>query len=351
MQKKKTNVVPFVIAGILIAGALLAVFFSSRSRQKQTIMNTAVAVAEATETALYTPPPTETPTELPTATRTARPTSEGLNYEVFAPTETPELGAAQWKEWPVVPNEIRPEMRVLYQEGLAAGNDPKRFSKVGDSNTVMPSFMGCFDISDGGYVLGVYKGLQQVIDQFQWSFSRNSRAARDGASAYDLDVYHWYTDDVCWPYESATTCEYRLFTPSIAIIALGTNDALMDINIYEEHLRSLVQKTLDRKIVPILATKADNLEINESFNRVTVQVAEDFGIPLWNLWRAMSTLPNQGLKQGDVHPTANDVNLCDFSGSDLSNYGWTVRNLSALQALDRVWRLLNEMPLDSANES
>ena len=59
----------------------------------------------------------------------------------------------------------------------------------------------------------------------------------------------------------------------------------------------------------------------------------------------MNALPNNGLREGDVHPTASDVNLCNFSNNDLSTYGWTVRNFSALKALDRVWRLLNDLPL------
>ncbi len=263
------------------------------------------------------------------------------------PTEVPAaLNPADWQNWPELPESVSPELKALYFEGIAEGNDPARFSKVGDSNTVMPSFLGCFDSGKGtGYDLGPYEDLQEVIDQFQWSFSRNSRAAKNGATAYDMDVYHWYTDDVCWPYESALSCEYRLFTPSIAFIGFGTNDALLDIELYEEHLRSLVQKTLDRKIVPILLTKADNLEGDGSFNEATAKIAAEFNVPLWNLWRAMSVLPNNGLKDGDVHPTSSEVSLCNFAGSDLENYGWTVRNLSALKALDRVWRLLNDMPI------
>ena len=80
-------------------------------------------------------------------------------------------------------------------------------------------------------------------------------------------------------------------------------------------------------------------------HNITAKIAAEFNVPLWNLWKPMSQLPNNGLRQGDVHPTFNDVSLCNFAGDDLENYGWTVRNLSALKALDRVWRLLNDLPL------
>ena len=343
MNKKKFPVIPVIIIAALLIGAAVLIAVSNQRRGEVRVLMTEMAAA--TETASV---PTSTPTAEPTSVPTETPT-EVLTEELPTeePTAAPALDPADWQNWPELPESISPELKAMYFEGIEEGNDPARFSKVGDSNTVMPSFLGCFDSGEGtGYDLGPYEELQEVIEQFQWSFSRNSRAAKNGATAYDMDVYHWYTDDVCWPYESALSCEYRLFTPSIAFIGFGTNDALLDIDLYEEHLRSLVQKTLDRKIVPILLTKADDLEGDGSFNEVTARIAAEFNVPLWNLWKAMSALPNNGLKDGDVHPTSSDVSLCNFAGSDLENYGWTVRNLSALKALDRVWRLLNDLPLN-----
>lgn len=285
----------------------------------------------------------EVPTETsaPTATETPAPTVE----QTTAPTETvaPTLNAAQWREWDIIPAGISAKMKEIYAAGLEAGNDPKRFSKVGDSNSVLPSFFSCFDFGDLGYALGEYESLAATIDQFRWSFSRDSRAAENGKTAFDLDMIHWYDDDICWPYESATTCEYRLWQPSIAFISLGSNDVYMKVSDFDKHMRSLVDKTIDRfNIVPILVTKADDLDTDGSFNQVVAQIALDYELPLWNLWRAMEPLPNHGLQTDNVHPTANSVSLCDFSGDDLSTYGWTVRNLTGLQTLDQVYRLLNQ---------
>ena len=342
MSRKKIPLITFIIIAVLLLGTAVLIACSNNRRAEVRVRMTEIAASTASASL-----PTETAAPEAAAAPTEAPTETAAEVPTALPTEAPAaLDPADWQNWPELPESVNPKLKALYFEGIADGNDPARFSKVGDSNTVMPSFLGCFDSGEGtGYDLGPYTELKEVIAQFQWSFSRNSRAAKNGATAYDMDVYHWYTDDVCWPYESALSCEYRLFTPSIAFIGFGTNDALLDIELYEEHLRSLVQKTLDRKIVPILLTKADNLEGDGSFNKATAKIAAEFNVPLWNLWRAMSELPNNGLKDGDVHPTSSEISLCNFAGSDLENYGWTVRNLSALKALDRVWRLLNDMPI------
>lgn len=339
MGKKLWIGLVFVL--VMICGFTL---FMLNRRSRAMMHQRMTEIAESTLAAI--------PTETPVPTDTLIPTDIPVLIEI--PTETSVPGPAlpsisdpgSWQNWPELPEAVFPEIKALYFEGIAEGNDPDRFSKVGDSNTMMPSFFGCFDSGvDTGYVLGDYAYLQEAIDHFQWSFSRNSRAAKNGATAYDMDVYHWYEDDVCWPYESALSCEYRLFTPSIAFIGFGTNDALLDIERYEEHLRSLVEKTLSRKIVPILYSKVDDLEGDGSFNEAAARIANEYHVPFWNLWRPMSALPNNGLREGDVHPTASDINLCNFANGDLDRYGWTVRNLSALKALDRVWRLLNDLPL------
>lgn len=281
----------------------------------------------------------------PAATDTPEPTPEPTAEPTIEPTATvvPTLSAAQWREWEILPSSVSEKVKEIYAAGLEAGNDPKRFSKVGDSNSVLPSFLSCFDFGEFGYTLGEYESLAPTIDQFRWSFSRASRAAENGKTAYDLDMIHWYSDDECWPYESATTCEYRLWQPSIAFISLGSNDVYMKVSDFDKHMRSLVDKTIDRfSIVPILVTKADNLDGDGSFNQTIAQIALDYELPLLNLWRAMEPLPNHGLQIDNVHPTANSVSLCDFSGDDLSTYGWTVRNLTALQTLDRVYQLLNQ---------
>lgn len=321
-----------IILGAILVGLILSVFLSNnhRVRASQTTgLPTVTLISEMI--------PTNT-TVLPTETMMPSPVVPSA-----IPTVQPTaLSAADWKNWPILPERISTKMIDVYRAGQENGNKANRFSKVGDSNSIMPSFLGCFDYGENGYKLGKYTDLEETIKQFQWSFSRESRATANGITAMQLDTYHWYEDDVCWPYESATSCEYRLWQPSIAFIALGTNDVYMPLAEFDKHMRSLVQKSIDRYVVPILVTKADNLEGDGSFNQAIAQIALDYEVPLWNLWRAMDPLPGHGLRENDVHPTFNNTSLCDFSGDDLKTYGWTVRNLTGLQALDRVWHLLNQ---------
>ena len=44
-----------------------------------------------------------------------------------------------------LPERISPEIQALYRKGIGEGNSENRFSKVGDSNTITLSFLGCFD--------------------------------------------------------------------------------------------------------------------------------------------------------------------------------------------------------------
>ena len=337
LKKKRSTsrLYPSLVIALVVALLLLTfTLIFSRNRPQNPI---SAQTLPLTETPSPSPIPSEN-TATPATPPTAAPTATPL------PTETPVPVAADWREWPILPDSVSPLMVAVYRAAIEQGSDPEAFSKVGDSNSMLPSFLSCFDFGELGYTIGPYTDLQETIDHFRWSFSRESRATANGMTAIGLDTYHWYEDEICWPYESATSCEYRLWKPTIAFIALGTNDAFNKPEDFDRHLRSLVQKSLDRFVVPILVFKADNIEGDGSFNQIIAQIAIDFQVPVWNLWRAMEPLPGHGLRENDVHPSFGNDSLCDFSGNDLKIYGWTVRNLTALQTLDRVWRLLNEAP-------
>lgn len=326
---------PSMVIAVVIALLLLTfTFISSRNRPQDPISAQTLPITT-------TPSPIAALTEI-LPTQTMAPAIEPT--APAQPTATAVPLASEWREWPIVPESISPLIVAVYRAAVEQGSDPNKFSKVGDSNSMLPSFLSCFDFGELGYTIGDYTDLQETIDHFRWSFSRESRATANGITAMGLDTYHWYEDEICWPYESATSCEYRLWKPVIAFIALGTNDAFNKPEDFDKHLRSLVQKSLDRFVVPILVFKADNIEGDGSFNQIIAQIAIDFQVPVWNLWRAMQPLPGHGLRENDVHPTFSNESLCDFSGNDLKTYGWTVRNLTGLQALDRVWRLLNQAP-------
>ncbi|MPN08977.1 hypothetical protein SDC9_156265 [bioreactor metagenome] len=100
-------------------------------------------------------------------------------------------------------------------------------------------------------------------------------------------------------------------------------------------MEALVDKLIKNDVVPILVTKADNLEGDNSINAIIAQVAYEKKVPVLNYWRAAQQLPDQGLEPDKIHLT---YAAPRFNDADAMKFGWPWRNLTALQALDAVWR-------------
>jgi hypothetical protein len=286
--------------------------------------------ATVTPTALpsATLKPTQTPlpaTAVPSATSTAAPT------QTVPPAPTATNAPGWWHDLPVVPT-LSERARQIYQAGLAKGNNPRAFAKAGDCETITDWFLVDFDRGPRFYGLGPYTDLQTTIDYFQGSFSRNSVAARRGFNAAALLTPFWADSTVCKPNETPLGCEFRLMRPSFVLIMVGTNDVAHKAD-FEHNLRQAIQFSLDQDVLPILATKADNLEGDESINDTIARLAQEYGLPLWNFWRAVQPLPDHGLVEDGAHLT-HDTNFFDDPHNMLAAWPW--RNLTALQVLDAV---------------
>lgn len=234
-----------------------------------------------------------------------------------------------WKEMPVIPP-FTEHARQIYQQGIAAGNNPQAFSKIGDCESTPTWFLGDFDIGPSRYDLGPYTSLQKVIDYFQGSFGRISLAAKPGFKTSSALSPLWADRKQCQANETPLACEYRIQRPSFAFIMLGTNDVSFE-KTYEANLRRVIQETIDAGIVPILATKADNLEKDHAINAITAKLAVEYDLPLWNFWKALQGLPRNGLQEDAVHLT---VAGSRFGDKRMMLSGWPVRNLTALQVLE-----------------
>jgi hypothetical protein len=248
------------------------------------------------------------------------------------PTATPRA-AIPWQEMPVIPV-LSERAKEIYLHGIKRGNTPRAFSKVGDCESSPSWFLGDFDKGTNYYDLGDYKNLRQVITYFQGSYARVSLAAKSGFSAAAVFAPLWANPEFCRTSESPLACEYRLHKPSYAIITLGTNDYLQPVA-FEDQLRSIVRYSVNNGVVPILATKADNLEKDNSINASIAKVAVEFDVPLWNYWAAVKDLPGNGLQDDKVHLTWGPN---QFGDSDNMKKAWPTRNLTALQVLDVVWK-------------
>jgi hypothetical protein len=228
-------------------------------------------------------------------------------------------------------------MIEVYQQGLVLGRAPDRFSRAGDCQNVESYFLGFFD-KPGEYSLGEYASLQATIDHFAGSWSHEGLAVSGGMNVLSQLSPIWSDPDLCDQTESPLACEIRANNPSIMVISLetwwGQNPAVE----YEAAMRQVVEYVLSQGVVPILSTKADNLEGDHSINAAIARVAYEYDVPLWNFWAAVQPLPGHGLTGDGFHLTYAQP---FFDDPVRMKNAWPWRNLTALQAIDSVWRGLN----------
>jgi hypothetical protein len=239
-----------------------------------------------------------------------------------------------WQNFPIIPEPNAERLGQIYQRGLELGNNPQAFSKVGDCGSTPAWFLGDFDSGPRFYRLGEHNDLEEVIQEFQGSYGRTSLAAKSGFNASSIFSLLWANREICQSDETPLACEYRVHKPSFAFIMLGSNDVYHQDS-FEPQMRRIIEYSIENGVIPILSTKADNLEGDDSLNATIVRLAVEYELPLLNYWRAVQPLPNQGLQEDEVHITWGPNR---FDDQEVMRKGWPWRNLTALQALDAVWR-------------
>jgi len=278
--------------------------------------------------------PSPKPTR-PTASATAAPASITPAPSAANPniTATPDLRLPpnRWKEWPVVPT-LSARAREVYQRGLAMGNDPRAFSKIGDCQSVPASFLGIYD-TDRYTFAPEYQYLQETVDYYAGSFNREGESVRGGFNASSVLLPLWaMSSEACQPGENPMECENRIHNPSLVFISLEIWFEGRTPDVYEKYLRQIIEYNLAQGTLPILATKADNVEGDHSINATIAKLAYEYDLPLWNFWLAVQSLPNHGLQPDDFHLNEKD--------------GWTRHSFSALQVLDAVYRATADLTAD-----
>ncbi len=296
---------------------------------------TAPTTAGGSETRPYTPTLTQTLTPTATPTQTQTPTQ--------TPTPTPTLPPV-----PAYISGITSNARSIFLRGRGLGNRAHAFALVGDSNTDNPAFFAPFD--SGAYNLGEYGYLQDTLNYFGGSFARDSVAAVGGFSTAKVLDPAFNDPARCSSSESPLVCEYRLQRPSVALILMGTGDHQIWQG-FQDRYRQVVEYTLAQGIIPVLITKADDLESLEDgapagyINGVIEQMSGDYRVPLLDLRQAVAPLPNRGLLPDGFHyDYPGDGQFANFTDGYL-DYGFNMRNLTGLQVLDALRRqVLYDVP-------
>lgn len=260
----------------------------------------------------------ETPTDpLPQA---GEPTSTSM------PTADTRLKPEDWRDWPVIPR-VSQTAREIYRRGIEVGNNPRAFSKVGDCQNLFPYFLGKFDHLDlyqFEYDLSPY---MDTIENFKGNFYRDGQAAQFGFTAASPLSQLLADLEYCNPGETPLECELRLTRPTFVLISLEFPFLNRTPQLYGQYIRKIVEYSISQGMVPILATKADNVEEDHSINLTTAQIAYEYDVPLWNWWLAAQPLANQGID------TYRD-------GFHISQQAWEERSKTFLMTLDHLWKEL-----------
>lgn len=240
--------------------------------------------------------------------------------------------------------------RTIFLDGLAKGNLPHSFTRVGDSITAAPQFLT--QIGSGNYQLGDYGYLADAISFFSGPngrganpFLASSLAARNGWGTTSILDPSNADPNVCRPGETPLECEYRLVKPSVALIMVGTNDSGgLDIGTFQANLQIMVETSISMGVIPVLSTippkhynPATDGRVAE-FNQVIIATARGYDIPLWDYGLTMRNMSGEGLALDGVHPSSPPDGGNTIFDEEHLQYGFPVRNLTALQVLDALWR-------------
>jgi uncharacterized protein YgiM (DUF1202 family) len=233
----------------------------------------------------------------------------------------------------------------IFATGQAMGNRANVFSKVGDSMSVEDEMFRPFGY--GVYDLGGYGYLQTTIDFFLAGqartdnpFNNVSLAANGGWTTATLLDTNFANSSVCNAGETPLACEYRLNKPAVALILIGSNDLVnVPVDQYAYNLRVIANLSIEAGVIPVFSTlppRPQYLGRAEEYNQRIINVAQELGLPLWDFYSVMLTLPNSGLSDDGLHPSTPPSRFEDaanFTG-DFFQYGYVMRNLTMLQVLD-----------------
>lgn len=282
-----------------------------------------------------TPSAEQTLTVIPEATSTraaesqsTQPSPSGSPTKSISKSETPPETAIT-NDWMGLPIQPEPDesIRDIYLLGQSLGNDPHAFSIFGDCQARPGEFFGVFE-TDEELVASLPAELQETVAHFQGSFNRESSTAQDGTTPGALLWDQWHRGQYgCGFGETPVDCELRVHRPSFVIIQIGSHFESRNT----EYLRRIINQLIAEGVVPILATKADNRELDHRVNRDMALLSAEFNLPLWNFWVSLSDLPNRGLYTRDDRPLQGDIYLTDEAQVIHRNTG--------LEALNIVWRM------------
>ncbi|MBA3875306.1 MAG: hypothetical protein H0X30_39790, partial [Anaerolineae bacterium] len=200
---------------------------------------------------------------------------------------------------PIIPA-ISDTMVKVFQQGQQLGNFNNVITKVGDSLVADVQYLT--PMSNSRRELGPYDYLTDTVKYYgaSMSMATDSVAARLGMSTYGIFDPFWADKTKCKPAEVPLDCEYRIKKPSIAFIMFGPNDVRsMTEDKYAGQMRQIIEDSLKQGVIPVISTFSAHPDEEYfwqsiNFNLQLVSLAQEYQIPLINLWSAARVLPEYG---------------------------------------------------------
>lgn len=240
---------------------------------------------------------------------------------------------------PVMPF-INPAMKDVFLKGLQMGNRSNVVTKVGDSLVANEYYLQPMNRPDNN--LGHYDFLAETMAYFGAGAAETSAAARVGLSTAVIFDPMWADSTRCNAGETALDCEYRLKMPSVALVMFGPNDVLhISPKAYYDGMEKIVQRSLEKGVIPVLFTFSYNPDSPSwqealAFNLSLVEIANQYQVPLVNLWAAARIIPEYGLDTDLVHLKNSGFEYLNFANGNEAFYGVAMQNLLAVRVLDEI---------------
>jgi len=244
---------------------------------------------------------------------------------------------------PLIP-QVSSLMGEVFRQGQAQGHQANVITKIGDSVNANPLFLE--PMAQANHELGPYDYLWPTIRFFGPSLAQPSLASRTSLATFVLLDPSKTNTSQCQPDETLLSCEYRLKKPSIAVISFGYNDVLASTDAqYGERMRQIVRESLAAGVIPLLSTFSVDPDSAVwwqavNFNIQLVQIANEFQVPLVNLWAAARILPEYGLEADRTHMKNSGFTYLRFQGGEEAYSGVALQNLLTIRALDELRRVL-----------
>ncbi len=290
---------------------------------------------------------------------------------------------------PVIPDvdgAMRTNLLGIMNSSAGAARYRDSFIKVGDSITESASFLtdiGCQNLNDPTTIAdyGSWTALISTAGAFSrtysaatlggfsaWCgirnpFTRSSGAAMSGM----LSSFALASTSACSaPNNTTLKCEISEMNPAFALIMFGTNDAIANadnsnlaglLDTFRNNMTQIVDTCIAQGVVPILSTIPPLFSISapvdngvlpaavsrvNDYNQVLITLASSKHIPLWNFNRALVDLGlgnHYGVSDDGIHPSiymGSNAAIFRTTPTNALLYGYNVRNLGALQVLQKM---------------